>query len=211
MDWATVTLVFVATFVVFTTQYPDQKKSLSRPPAKRVVQKKAPAAEPQNLTYTIPDQAEVSLNRYQKIVSYIMDTYKQVVISDVLSIAENIVSYSTEYNVDPYLITALISVESSFNKKAVSSSGAKGLGQLMPFNFKTYGIKNPFDIEQNVRGTVRMMSQLIKRWDGDVTHALASYYEGPNAIQSKYGKPFRESTSAYVNKTLARHKTIRNY
>lgn len=108
-------------------------------------------------------------------------------------------------------MTALYSVESSFNKMAVSSSGALGLGQLMPFNVKSYKVNEPFDVEQNIRGSVRMIYDMLSMWNNDVPHALASYYEGHNAIKRKYGQPFKQDTQAYVNKILSRYETLKSY
>ena len=45
--------------------------------------------------------------------------------------SEYVEKYSTEYNVDKYLIYACIKAESNFNEKAESKKGAKGLMQLM--------------------------------------------------------------------------------
>ena len=103
-------------------------------------------------------------------------------------IAKYLVEYGRKNNVDPKLAAAVIARESSFNKRAVSRTGAKGLGQIKDFNFKSLNIRDPFDIRQNVSGTVSYLKHLVGRWKGDsrkTSLTLASYFEGPNAIKSK--------------------------
>ena len=87
------------------------------------------------------------------------------------------------------LVAALIGRESSFQKRAVSKTGAKGLGQIKDFNFKSLEISDPFDIKQNIRGTVRYLKNLKGMWEdsNDETRmVLASYYQGPNKTKKTH-------------------------
>ena len=122
---------------------------------------------------------------FQGLYRFIRKEYPQVSSEDAKQIAESLVDYGHENQLDPRLIAALISKESSFNKHAVSKTGAKGLGQIKSFNFNDLKIQNPFNIRQNVRGTSRYLKSLFQRWSGEdnsATLALASYYKGPNAV-----------------------------
>ena len=114
-------------------------------------------------------------------------------------IAESIVRYSQDVDVNPRLIAGLIARESSFNSQAVSVHGAQGLGQLLPSTSATLEISDPFDIEQNVRGTTKYVRGQLDRWSGNpqqVPYALASYFEGYNAVRRNGG--FRPKTREYV-------------
>ena len=65
--------------------------------------------------------------------------------------------------------------------RAVSPVGALGLGQLMPDTAKARGVTNPFDPDQNIRGTVEEFVALVKRF-GDTKLALASYNHGQGNV-----------------------------
>ena len=58
---------------------------------------------------------------------------KQVILKKIYpkTYSEYVEKYAKEFNVDPLLIFSIIKAESNFNEKAHSSSGAKGLMQLM--------------------------------------------------------------------------------
>jgi soluble lytic murein transglycosylase-like protein len=94
--------------------------------------------------------------------------------------------------------------ESAFNPNAVSPSGAVGLGQIMPFNYKDLGIQDPRDIDQNVKGVVYYLKQKLDDWIGNenqVGLALASYLKGTGDIK-RAGGTYSGHTETYVNDIL---------
>lgn len=99
-------------------------------------------------------------------------------------ITGSIMRHSQAFDMNPKLVAALIARESKFNPRALSSSGAMGLGQLLPSTAKNLGVDDGFDIDQNARGTVRYFKSLIDRFKGRVSYAVAAYLEGPNAVMS---------------------------
>jgi soluble lytic murein transglycosylase-like protein len=95
------------------------------------------------------------------------------------------ISYYSKLNsVDPKLVLAVIARESNFRPNAVSSAGAMGLGQLMKPTAKEMGVKNAFDPQDNIKGTTRYLSWLLKRTKGNLDKTLASYNMGPAAVES---------------------------
>jgi hypothetical protein len=112
-------------------------------------------------------------------------------------IAYQLLDKSARNGVDPRLTFALVMQESRFNAHAVSPAGAQGLGQLMPGTAARLGVRNPFDISQNLDGTVRYLATQLNQF-GRLSLALAAYNAGPASV-TKYGgvPPYRE-TQRYV-------------
>jgi len=116
---------------------------------------------------------------------------------------------SSRYGVDELLIKAIISVESCFDPKAVSSVGAQGLMQLMPRTARRMGVSDVFNVRDNLRGGIAYFRQLHRRYDGDTRLALAAYNAGPSAIAHYKGIPPYPQTQRYVRRVLARWHAYR--
>lgn len=117
---------------------------------------------------------------------------------------------SDKYMVDPALVEAVIQVESSFRPHAVSVSGATGLMQLMPGTARDLDVDDRYDPRQNIHGGVRYISELMERFDNDLTMVLAAYNAGPNAVARHNGiPPDKPETVRYVQKVMKAYHEFR--
>jgi len=114
----------------------------------------------------------------------------------------HIMAASSLYNVSVDLVKAVISVESEFDQWAVSSKGAQGLMQLMPFTARRFGVIDAFDARQNILGGVQYLRFLLDLFSGDVSLALAGYNAGENAVARYRGVPPYKETRNYVQKIM---------
>lgn len=106
------------------------------------------------------------------------------------------------YDVPFSLIKAVIKVESDFDPAAVSTSGARGLMQLMPVTAEELGVKDPFDPKANVMGGVRYLKKMLHRFNGSIPLALAAYNAGPERVGPRREIPRIEETKGFVRKVL---------
>ncbi len=107
---------------------------------------------------------------------------------------------ASKWGVDTALIRAIIHAESSFKHQAVSSAGAQGLMQLMPFTQQTYKVSNPYNPSQNIDAGVAYLKYLMGRYHS-LEVSLAAYNSGETAVE-RYGKtipPFDE-TREYIRR-----------
>jgi hypothetical protein len=116
---------------------------------------------------------------------------------------------SARYRLDPCLIISVMSVESRYNRLAVSPKGASGLMQLMPETAARFGVRNIFDPRENIMAGANYLRWLLDRFGGNVRLALAGYNAGEGAVESHGFKipPFME-TQNYVQEIYARYSRI---
>ena len=110
-----------------------------------------------------------------------------------------IMDYSMQYGVDPRLVWSIMKQESGFNPNAVSGAGAVGLMQLMPNTASGLGVSNSYNPDENIRGGVMYLAQLLQQFNGDFAKTIAAYNAGPNAVEKYNGTPPYAETEGYVN------------
>lgn len=114
-----------------------------------------------------------------------------------------ILTASIGTDVSPALILAVISVESAGRSDAQSGAGAQGLMQLMPPTAMRFGVTDPFDPADNIKGGTAYLDWLLDEFDNGVIFALAGYNAGEGAVRNNNGVPPYAETLAYVPKVLA--------
>ncbi len=121
-----------------------------------------------------------------------------------------ILQAANRYQVDPAIVKAIIMAESSYNPKAVSKKGAKGLMQLMPKTAKEMGVEDIFNPEHNIDGGVRYYKKLLKQFKGDIKLALAAYNAGMKTVREHNGVPPFRSTRRYIKKVFEYYQHYKN-
>lgn len=141
--------------------------------------------------------------------------------------AEQVEKYADMFDLDKYLVYAVIKTESGFDEKAVSGAGAKGLMQIMDetaaecnkkagFGYDISG--DIFNPEVNISLGCYYLKKLIKSYNGDITLAITAYNGGTGnvgkwltdkALSDGDGGildiPFKE-TKGYVDKVLSAYE-----
>jgi soluble lytic murein transglycosylase-like protein len=120
-----------------------------------------------------------------------------------LSIPDLLNQAAAKYGLDPSLLTAVAQQESGLNPYAVSSAGARGVMQLMPATAAGLGV-DPNDPAQNIDGGARFLAQLLAKYNGDTSLALAAYNAGPGNVAKYNGIPPFAETQNYVASILAK-------
>ncbi len=96
---------------------------------------------------------------------------------------------SARHEVDPFLVAAVIEVESGWDADAVSSKGAYGLMQLLPetaqdmidlgiVDSDAYDPDDLSDPETNIEFGTAYLAYLISYFNGSISHAIAAYNAG---------------------------------
>lgn len=131
--------------------------------------------------------------------------------------AEYINRYARQSGLSPELVACVIKAESSFQPRALSSSGAYGLMQVLPATWQQ--VNKELDIckgrhtgacttecyynpELNIRIGTAYVAQLNKEFKGNMVFALAAYNAGPGAVKHYGGVPPYRETTEYVNRIV---------
>jgi soluble lytic murein transglycosylase-like protein len=116
---------------------------------------------------------------------------------------------AAKYGIDPALLHGLIQQESDYNPDAVSSAGAEGLTQIMPFNFQSLGVTDAYDPAQSIDAGAHLLRENLDTFNGNVVDAVAAYNAGSGAVQQYGGVPPYPETQDYVQKVLANAQAYR--
>ncbi|HHY47949.1 MAG TPA: lytic transglycosylase domain-containing protein [Firmicutes bacterium] len=99
--------------------------------------------------------------------------------------------YSFEHDVDPFLLLAMINVESKFSRFAESPKGARGLMQIMPetgawvaevIGLGEFSPDMLYEPHVNIRIGSWYLASLQREFGGDLTLALAAYNAGRGTV-----------------------------
>ena len=104
--------------------------------------------------------------------------------------------YANMYKVDPALVFSVMKTESHFKHSTVSSAGALGLMQLMPFNFKEFGVNN--SIEGNIKGGIMHLKRDFDK-TGDTVKTLVCYNARCSRLENNRWLSIKETTD-YISK-----------
>jgi soluble lytic murein transglycosylase-like protein len=117
-------------------------------------------------------------------------------------IASAVLSVEGVHAVPPVLVMAVIAVESGWNPRAISRSGALGLMQLMPATAAKVGVQRDdlFIPERNILAGTRLLAVLLRHYRGDLMSALVAYNAG--ARRPLAPVPQNGETPGYVWRVL---------
>ena len=115
---------------------------------------------------------------------------------------------ATRAGLDPQLVLGLIQVESGFKKYAVSSAGARGFMQVMPFWIKAIGRTddNLFHLRTNLRYGCTILRHYLDIEQGDLYRALGRYNgslgqaEYPNLVRGAWHKQWTSTNSRMASR-----------
>ncbi len=189
MDAASAIVVFIFFFSIISTAFQGGDHNTSTQEIVRLAGIDLPS----------PVFAAGSTAAETAIFSFVARYNRRLTVEEQQKITSSIVRAAQEYDVNPRLVAALIARESSFNRMAVSPTGALGLGQLLPSTAESLNVSDAFDVDQNVIGTTRYVKMQLDRWAGEseqVALALASYFQGYNAVKRLGG--YYVKTQAYI-------------
>lgn len=193
-------IVVVALFSVFGKK---KKKRVPPPPIPApVVAPDARTGYPYGYACQSPENVVVDEATKTRIIRFGEQLYRKPIVTDEVlnSVAHYIVVYARANCIQPELAAALIARESGYNPRAVSRTGAKGLGQLIDSTAREMGVTDSFDIQQNLRGSIGYLKRMLDQWNGypdQTERAIASYLQGPGTVKRHGGVP--DSARRYIN------------
>jgi soluble lytic murein transglycosylase-like protein len=105
----------------------------------------------------------------------------------------------------PALVHSVAKAESAYQPRAISNKGAIGIMQLMPGTAAQLHA-DPNDPKQNVEAGAMYLRELLLKYDGTVSKALAAYNAGPGAVDKYHGVPPYRETVNYVNRVITQYE-----
>jgi soluble lytic murein transglycosylase-like protein len=130
---------------------------------------------------------------------------------EIKKISEALVDECQKTGVDHLFVLAVIEAESSFDVEAVSSTGARGLMQLMPGTFREVSnAKRMFDPAENVRAGTRYIAKLYSQGFKRMDTVLLAYNQGAGgAIAVAKGEmEMPAEADVYIPKVIKRYREL---
>lgn len=206
MDITSAILVGAAIYGIFKKK-PKDKHPRQPAPIEQPVENEGPEGSGQiERSESLPEKTE-ALTQHIKRANPRLEDQIRVEVADAIAEASQFSGLSL---VD---LTALVQLESRFNPNARSSSGAIGLGQLMPTTASDLGVSNPEDPYQNAKGAAQYLLQCMKPYSDRsdaLSLALASYRIGPGAVSRALANDIPILEDPVVADYLSRFQSIRS-
>lgn len=124
---------------------------------------------------------------------------------EVLHWTPQITQWAADYDLDPNLVAIIMQVESCGDPGAVSSAGAQGLFQVMPFHF-TAG-ENMTDPDTNARRGMNYFVEGLRYHNGDIGRTFAGY-NGGHGTSAKNWSLWPSETQRYYTWTTGIYEDI---
>jgi soluble lytic murein transglycosylase-like protein len=118
---------------------------------------------------------------------------------------ELLVKAAASQGLEPEFVRSVARIESGLRQNAVSVKGAIGLMQLMPSTAALLGV-NAKVAEDNALGGAKFLRELLIRYGGNPTLALAAYNAGPGAVEKFKGVPPYLETRQYIIKVIREYQ-----
>jgi len=118
-------------------------------------------------------------------------------------IADAVMRVAPRFGIEPRLALSVIAVESNFIPTARSLKDARGLMQLIPETAVRFNVRNPYNVDENVRGGLTYLRWLLAYYKGQVALAAAAYNSGEATVDRYRGIPPYPETREYVKRVLA--------
>lgn len=125
--------------------------------------------------------ASVALNNGPSELPPASANISPIFTAEVLHWGESISRWAAAAGLDPNLAAVVMQIESCGDPRALSSSGAMGLFQVMPFHFRS--IDDPYDADTNALRGLAYLSRSLEAAHGDARLALAGYNGGIGVIR----------------------------
>jgi len=121
---------------------------------------------------------------------------------------EEISKYAEQFNIDPFLVLAIIQVETRFKEDTISKKGAIGPMQIMPDTaqwiieqgrFSPYSIQYLSNPELNIALGSWYLSTMYKQFNNNLIATIAAYNAGPGNVTRWLKEDIWDGTSQHLN------------
>ena len=169
--------------------------------------------------YVANGYRKVAWDRFNENAQKLYDVDKQV------PYAEMINRCARDAGINPQVVASIIQAESSFQRRAVSPAGAYGLMQIMPDTWRQVNKELKvcagrhagecssecyYNADFNIYIGTNYLSQLLKKYQGNMVLALAAYNAGPGAVDHYGGIPPYAETIKYTENVILNCYNLEN-